>query len=162
MSEASREASRKYRAANLERRRESDREAKRRQREANPEMNRESCRKQYYANAEARREYARQWRADNPWAVLAQTHIKRARKAGVESEYVDPLVVFERDNWTCHDCGGSIDPELKGRQSRMASLDHIVPMSKGGPHTYENCAAAHYGCNVGRAKRKEPSNEPPS
>jgi len=159
MSEASRKASRKHRAANLERRRESDREFRRRQREGDPErsreVSREANRRSYAAHAEARRERSRQWRADNPWMVLAQTHIKRAKSAGVVAEYVDLRVVFERDNWMCHDCGEPVDPELKGRQSKMASLDHIIPRSKGGSHTYENCATAHYGCNVARARRKE-------
>jgi 5-methylcytosine-specific restriction endonuclease McrA len=46
--------------------------------------------------------------------------------------------VFIRDNYTCQYCG---------RQSGDLTIDHIVPRSRGGPHTWENLVSACKTCN---------------
>ena len=71
---------------------------------------------------------------------------KRARVYGVRYEPVDRERVFTRDGWRCKCCGGRVHrdaPEHRGRPS----LDHIIPMSSGGPHTYDNVQLMHVGCN---------------
>lgn len=73
---------------------------------------------------------------------------RRARIAGVPSERVDPILVFERDGWRCHICGvktlkakrGSIHP-------RAPELDHIIPIARGGEHSYRNTACSCSTCN---------------
>lgn len=60
------------------------------------------------------------------------------------------LDVFERDNWTCHLCGDAIDPRLRGDNWWRATLDHLLPLSKGGSHTLDNVASAHWRCNMDR------------
>lgn len=42
---------------------------------------------------------------------------------------------------------------LKYPHSRSASIDHIVPLSKGGADTKANIRLAHLGENVGRGNR---------
>ncbi|WP_458089491.1 HNH endonuclease [Streptomyces malaysiensis] len=58
--------------------------------------------------------------------------------------------VFERDNWTCHLCGGGIDRTLRNKHPRMVSLDHVIPVSDLDypGHVWENLAAAHLRCNT--------------
>lgn len=46
--------------------------------------------------------------------------------------------VFIRDNYTCQYCG---------RQSGDLTIDHIIPRSRGGPHTWENLVSACKPCN---------------
>lgn len=46
--------------------------------------------------------------------------------------------VFIRDNFTCQYCG---------RQGNDLTIDHIVPRSKGGAHTWENLVSACKACN---------------
>lgn len=58
------------------------------------------------------------------------------------------LVVFERDEWICHLCNTLIDRHRRGDDWMRATLDHVVPLSRGGTHTYENTAAAHWICNM--------------
>lgn len=58
------------------------------------------------------------------------------------------LEVFERDKWLCHICGTLIDKYLRGDAWMRATLDHVIPLSKGGEHTYENTKAAHWFCNM--------------
>ena len=57
--------------------------------------------------------------------------------------YNDPTLrgkVFERDDWTCRYCGIRVTSET-------ATLDHIIPVSKGGQGTSENLATCCMMCN---------------
>lgn len=53
--------------------------------------------------------------------------------------------VFARDAWMCQYCGAFAE-----------TVDHVVPRSRGGPHSWENVVAACRKCN-GRKKDKLPS-----
>ena len=55
--------------------------------------------------------------------------------------------VFERDGWACHICRGDIDRALAFPHRDSATVDHVIPLTAGGAHSYENCRAAHYRCN---------------
>ena len=50
--------------------------------------------------------------------------------------------IFARDDDRCQYCGDRAD-----------SIDHVVPRSKGGPHSWENVAAACRPCNLGTRDR---------
>ncbi len=53
--------------------------------------------------------------------------------------------VFARDGHRCQYCGG-----------RPETLDHVIPRSRGGGHTWENVVAACRPCNVHKADRLLP------
>lgn len=57
------------------------------------------------------------------------------------------LTIYERDDWTCQLCSDPVDPALHHLDDWAASLDHIVPRSKGGTHEPENLRLAHRWCN---------------
>lgn len=46
--------------------------------------------------------------------------------------------IFIRDNYTCQYCGV---------HTRDLTLDHVIPRSKGGPHTWDNLVSACRTCN---------------
>lgn len=46
--------------------------------------------------------------------------------------------IFIRDNYTCQYCG---------RQTRELTIDHVIPRSRGGPHTWDNLVSACRSCN---------------
>lgn len=50
--------------------------------------------------------------------------------------------VFKRDNYTCVYCGYDCS-----KDKRVLSLDHVLPQSKGGEDSFENCVTACKGCN---------------
>ncbi len=50
--------------------------------------------------------------------------------------------VFLRDDHTCQYCGGAAE-----------SIDHVVPRSRGGEHTWENVVAACKRCNSSKRDR---------
>jgi 5-methylcytosine-specific restriction endonuclease McrA len=63
-------------------------------------------------------------------------------------ENVKADVVFARDGWRCQLCGHKVRPDKRGTAHRLApELDHIVPVSAGGSHTYANIQCACRECN---------------
>lgn len=70
----------------------------------------------------------------------------RVRTAG---DYSD-REIFIRDNWICHLCQKPIDQGLSRTDPMGATIDHVLPLSKGGDDSLGNVKAAHWSCN--RAK----------
>ena len=73
---------------------------------------------------------------------------RRAEKAGVFYEPVNPLKVFKRDGWRCQLCGKKLNPKHRGTYRDDApELDHIIPWAQGGEHSYRNTQLACRKCN---------------
>lgn len=71
---------------------------------------------------------------------------RRAVKANALREDFKKDEIYLRDGWICQLCGLPVDPSSKDKKL-MASLDHIIPLSRGGSHTRDNVQLAHRGCN---------------
>lgn len=72
-------------------------------------------------------------------------YLKRAATGG---DYgVTLRAVAKRDDWRCHLCGGKTNARYDGGRDRDPTIDHLVPVSEGGGHTWENVALAHNKCN---------------
>lgn len=77
-----------------------------------------------------------------------RTRARRAATRGAEVETVNYNVVFDRDAWRCGLCGVKTLRARRGSpHDRAPVLDHIVPLSKGGKHTYQNVQCACNACN---------------
>lgn len=83
---------------------------------------------------------------------VRDTHRHRARKFGLA---YDPSITLkklvERDGLKCAICGEMCDWNdhswSKYSGPMYPSIDHIIPMSKGGGHTWDNVQVAHIICN---------------
>jgi len=74
-------------------------------------------------------------------------HRSRARKHGVEYHAgITDLSIFEASKWVCQLCSGFVDPREK-TGLWMPTIDHIIPMARGGGHVRENLQLAHMICN---------------
>lgn len=78
---------------------------------------------------------------------------RRARQLNLPYEVFTAEEIFERDSWVCQLCDKPVDPLVRWPDSYSASLDHRIPISKGGPHTRANVQLAHLGCNVSKRDR---------
>lgn len=78
---------------------------------------------------------------------------RRAIIYGVEAEQFDVMKVFDRDGWVCQICGKKVNRRLKYPHPKSPSLDHIIPLSRGGTHTTDNVQLAHFGCNAHKSDR---------
>lgn len=68
-------------------------------------------------------------------------------------EDINPLEIYERDEWTCGICTKPIDRRLRRPSWWCATLDHIRPMRcfESAPefyHTRANLQASHWKCNM--------------
>lgn len=80
-------------------------------------------------------------------------HARRMVIEGIGSEVVVYEEVFERDGWICQLCGDPIDREAEWPDPYSPSLDHVVPLARGGAHTYDNVQCTHLRCNLSKGDR---------
>lgn len=99
--------------------------------------------------------YCLAWRKKNPARALAKTHRRRARKRDAFVEDVDIFVLLERDEWVCGLCNEPIPKDAVWPDLEYRTIDHIIPLAKGGEHSYENTQAAHLSCNSAKGDRCE-------
>jgi len=105
-------------------------------------------------NRAAVNESARRWRANHPEygpAYAKANQDKRraswrryhARKLGATVGSVDEAAIYERDGHGCIYCGATED----------LTLDHVVALFNGGPHSEDNLVVACRSCNSGKRDR---------
>ncbi len=150
--EKKREQDRQYRQANSERIREYQHrwyQANREKSDAksrlwqqtHPERRREHRLKWIRANAEKDRERRKKYRADN--RERYREHCRRARiKIRATETDVTPekILALKAHSKICYWCKKKMKPD-------EMSVDHITPISKGGPHLMWNIVICHQKCN---------------
>lgn len=80
--------------------------------------------------------------------------LRRALARGVDADRFDHIEVFERDRWTCGLCGEAVERGLSGLDPMGPTLDHVVPIARGGAHTMANTQLAHRRCNTVKGARR--------
>lgn len=60
---------------------------------------------------------------------------------------IDHVELFEMYDWTCHLCDEQINKSLRFPHPMAATVDHKIPLCRGGTHTWDNVAPAHATCN---------------
>ena len=77
----------------------------------------------------------------------------RRQSLTVRPSGVSLLDVVARDGWVCWLCNMPVDESLP-RTSRMgATVDHVVPLAKGGSDELDNLRLAHWICNNKKSDR---------
>lgn len=76
-------------------------------------------------------------------------HIRRAKKYGVEYDRSVTLEkLIEKKGLSCSICGLTCFYSGDSNADLYPSIDHIIPLSRGGGHTWENVQVAHRICNT--------------
>lgn len=90
-----------------------------------------------------------------PWNDLRRNnyHARRARPGGRTGDRVLLAEVAARDGFVCGWCGLPVDLAVPWPDRMSKSLDHIVPLSKGGGHELGNVQLMHLGCNSSKGAR---------
>ena len=55
--------------------------------------------------------------------------------------------IAERDAWTCHLCGQPVPPEARAPDPLAGTVDHVLPLRRGGGDDADNVRLAHLACN---------------
>ena len=106
----------------------------------------------------SRRKQKKYW-ATNPEKAQEHNRIRRARKHKVKHVPYTKEQVLEKYGTNCHICGDPIDLKapralrFKGWEYGL-HLDHVIPISKGGPDTIENVRPSHGICNMSKGNKK--------
>ncbi|MGO1946914.1 HNH endonuclease [Brachybacterium alimentarium] len=72
--------------------------------------------------------------------------------AGQRSIGFSYRAIHERDRWTCTYCGRSVS-KTPPREGLLATVDHILPRSRGGESSWLNLVCACKECNNRKADR---------
>ena len=136
------------------------RAAARKRYQSNPDKPRESARR-YRLNASAeakvaKKVYDHNWRLAHPIEVKMSHHknnltSKIKRHAIMQTSFVEPVSIkkiYIRDKGMCGIC-------KKKLSMAQVTIDHILPLSKGGTHEPKNVRVAHFSCNSRRGNRGE-------
>lgn len=114
---------------------------------SNPEKRRESVHKSYEKHKEEKLAYSKKWRMENNDKRIFYEKSRRARIYGAEINDFNKRqweeVLSEHGNF-CHYCG---------RDDVRMTMDHVIPLSKGGNHTKSNIVPACLSCNSKKNNR---------
>ena len=117
----------------------------RRRREQNPELARELDRKPRTRNAEKMRRYRRKYYQLNTERWAEYNRQRRARKLEVLSDLTPEQWerIQEVYDHRCAYCG----------KKQKLTMDHVIPLSKGGSHSASNIVPACRSCNSRKGPR---------
>ena len=120
-------------------------------------------RKKYYRqNMQTFKAKAKKYKKDNPDKVKVWKHKEYTdnksrwadynanRRAAIADQFVEDVrrdVVYDRDRGVCHICNKPVSRE-------KFHVDHVIPISKSGEHSYANCKTAHAKCNLVKADKE--------
>lgn len=74
----------------------------------------------------------------------------KRRAIMARGEVINHTEVFDDHGWVCHLCGEEISRFANRDDHMRVTLDHIIPLSRGGQHIRSNVAPAHYRCNMAK------------
>lgn len=77
----------------------------------------------------------------------------RQRADLTSSEHVGRLTIYERDHWRCGLCGHKARRDVSWNHPLAPTLDHIIPLARGGTHESRNVHCAHRQCNAAKSDR---------
>lgn len=109
--------------------------------------------RRYPENPERKRQRDREREAEMPSrqrykeSNQARDQRRRARKQGASVEYFTAREVYERDGWVCQICSEPVDRNAVWPHPKSVSLDHVIPLSRGGRHSRANTQCSHWECN---------------
>jgi 5-methylcytosine-specific restriction endonuclease McrA len=132
-----------YRLDHLEYERERDR-----QRNIDDRIKRRAQHQQYYReHADHIKAYIKQWQQENPEKIRAHRHRRRAQRANSDKHFTSDDIELQRkgqaDN--CWWCGKPMGKDW--------TVDHVVPLAKGGTNWPENIVLAHKSCNSSKGTK---------
>lgn len=83
--------------------------------------------------------------AENRRAEIRRRH--KLQDNGRVDYSITLLKLIKRDKGICHICGKKVNTKTHSNHEEYPSIDHVLPVAKGGTHTWDNVKLAHRGCN---------------
>lgn len=92
---------------------------------------------------------------DNSCSDYAKTQRKRERVDLLDRQTRQKFrnKVYLRDEGICKLCNQLVHLSIKYPDPKSPSLDHIIPLSKGGTHALKNLQLTHLECNIKKGNK---------
>ena len=123
----------------------------------------QGCGGLHHSGGLCKKHYNQQYRRSKPNAKRLSEHKRRAQKLSTQVGTIDLEIAWKRSGGICFLCGVPMNRHIphhwfdsKGVQHRnpgFPSLEHIIPLSRGGTHTQENLTYTHLICNITKNNR---------
>ncbi|HSS09404.1 MAG TPA: HNH endonuclease [Acidimicrobiales bacterium] len=87
---------------------------------------------------------------------IAHRSYDQSRSAQLRAAFVTSYRhadIYERDGYVCQLCGEPIDMLVRSPNPRSPTIDHIIPLRRGGTDEPGNVQAAHRSCNSSKGRR---------
>lgn len=72
---------------------------------------------------------------------------RKILKRNVEYNTINNIEIFKRDKYKCYICKLKLNKNNKVPHPLAPTIDHIIPLSKGGSHTAKNIKTCCFRCN---------------
>ena len=112
----------------------------------NPDAYQQSRKQDYEKHRDTYIKRSGQWSKNNPDKKLHYGNVRRAMKMGAGSVDCSNKIAELRKEKKCHWCSGRITP-------KNFTVDHVIPLIRGGLHAPENLVAACRSCNCSKNRR---------
>lgn len=96
---------------------------------------------------------AKKYRQNYPENCAQARFRRRTRMKNVRYEVVTESDVINAHGTNCHICEGFIDFSLTWPHPKSKSMDHVIPIAKGGTHVLANVKLAHLTCNLRKSDK---------
>jgi len=133
--------------------REEQRVNKQRWRENNREKRREQGRRYYAKHSAKLKEKHRQWRKNSPQRMVVHAANYKARKRSAMGTHTEADIEaqFKRQKGHCYYCKCRMTKVPY--QPNSATVDHIVPLDRGGLNDPSNLVIAFFTCNSSKGNK---------
>ena len=124
-------------------------------REANKERMAEHSRRFRERNPDKVSATVKAWREENPEQVRALVRKGAAKRRRLKADGpidngITAQAVAKRDDMVCAECQCIVEPHPGGYLASGWTIGHIVPLSKGGTHTWDNVQCECHSCNASK------------
>ena len=81
------------------------------------------------------------------WRKAYTLRRTRIKENGKIDHCISLEKLYKRDKGICHICTEKVNMNLNTNDNMYGSIDHVIPLAKGGTHTWDNIKLAHRICN---------------
>ena len=75
------------------------------------------------------------------------------KENGIVDRDISVKGIINRDGYECYLCKNKVDIESDHTSDYYPTIEHVVPISRGGTHTWDNVKLAHRLCNMHKSDR---------
>lgn len=127
------------------------------ERQSGKEKDRRNSNKEKYTEKEAKR-YIKD-REKRIALATEQSHLRKSRKKETKNERgISKKSLMRKHGTQCYYCGKEMDFSVGigwNFHRDMATIEHLIPLARGGEHTFENTVLACRHCNLSKSAKSE-------